>query len=130
MLQHNEQVGKLDRRITFQQKVYGTTKLDVTSWEDIVTVWASADEKSGSEPFEVEQQQAHTMTMFTIRFRSDITTENRIVYNSQYWDITSILEVGRKRFLHILAESGGQYVDDVPGEGDFAVAEFSSDFSV
>lgn len=115
MLQHKEEIGKLDRRITIQKKITTTDASNqhlTTGWEDIATnpeVWAEVEEKSGSEVFQADQLVGLTVAHFTIRHRTDVTIQNRIVYNSKYYDIQALLEVGRKRFLKIVCESGGQY---------------------
>lgn len=115
MLQHKEEIGRLDRRITIQKKIFGTDASNqhlVTGWEDIETnpeVWANVEEKSGTEVFQADQLVGLTVAQFTIRYRTDVTIQNRIVYNSKYYDIQAILEIGRKRFLKITCESGGQY---------------------
>ena len=115
MLSTSEHIGKLDRRITIQRKVLGSdasNQRKITGWTDIATypeVWANVDEKSGSEVFQADQLVGLTVANFTIRYRTDVTIENRIVYNSKYYDIQAILDVGRKRFLRLTCESGGQY---------------------
>lgn len=132
MLSHKEQIGRLDRRITFQQKVYGTDESNqklITGWENISTtptVYAQVDEQSGSEVIQANQLNGLETASFTVRYRTDLTIENRIVYDGFYWDIHSILQVGRKRFLRIMAESGGQYTEAMAG--DFS-DDFSDDFS-
>jgi SPP1 family predicted phage head-tail adaptor len=110
-------VGKMDKRITLQQKVYGTdasNQRKVTGWESIAstpTVWAELYEKSGAEVVQANQLNGLTMTEFRIRFRSDLTIENRVLYNDMYYDIQAILEMGRKKYLRLICESGGQYTE-------------------
>src|SRR6478609_1828435 len=134
MLSVKQNIGPLDRRITFQQKVFGTDESNqklITGWEDIddnPEVWASVDEVSGTEVIQANQLNGLETASFIIRYRTDLTVENRIVYDGFYWDIHSILQVGRKRFLRIVAESGGQYTEN-DTEGSFSSA-FSSDFDI
>jgi len=115
MLQHKEVVGALDRLITFEQAIYGTDESNqhkITGWEDIDSypeVYAKVVEPTGMETFQGDQMVAVTTTSFTIRYRTDVTVQNRVVYNSKYYDIHAILEIGRRRFLKLTCESGGQY---------------------
>lgn len=128
MLDVRENIGSLDRRITFQQKVTSTDESNqelVTGWEDIAstpTVYASVNETSGSEVIQAQQLNGLETAVFTIRYRTDVNVLHRIVYDGVYWDIHAIHEIGRKRFLRIIAESGGQYTG-------VALGEFSEDFS-
>jgi SPP1 family predicted phage head-tail adaptor len=109
-------IGNLDKRITFQQKVYGSpdgsNQRKVTGWENIdssPTVWAELYEKSGTEILQADQLNGLTMAEFRIRFRTDLTIENRVVYNDKNYDIQAILEMGRRKYLRLICESGGQY---------------------
>lgn len=137
MLNVRENIGRLDRRITFQQKVYGTDASNqklITGWENISTtptVYAQVDELSGQEVIQAQQLTGLETASFLIRHRSDLTIENRIVYDGTYWDIHAIHQVGRKRFLKIVAESGGQYTesDEAEDEGAFSDLNFSNAFS-
>ena len=105
----------MDRRITFQEAIYGTDESNqhkITGWQDIESipeVSANVIEPTGTEVFQGDQMVAVMTTSFTIRYRTDITVQNRVVYNSKYYDIHAILEIGRKRFLKLTCESGGQY---------------------
>lgn len=115
MLQHKEEVGRMDKRVTFEKKIFGTDESNqhkVTGWEDIVsnpTVWANVEYKSGSENFESDQLVAVKMASITVRYRTDLTAENRVIVGTEIFNIHTVLEVGRKRFLKLTCESGGQY---------------------
>jgi len=102
----------MDRRVTFQEAIYGTDESNqhkITGWQNVTEVQANVVEPSGTEMFQGNQLVAVTSTSFTIRYRTDVTEQNRVVYNSKYYDIHAILEIGRKRFLKLTCESGGQY---------------------
>lgn len=115
MLQHSEIIGRMDKRVTFQQKIFSTDASNqhkVTGWEDIATtptVWANVEYKSGSENFQSDQLVAVKIASIGIRYRTDLTTENRVLVGDEIFDILTIIEVGRKRFLRLTCESGGQY---------------------
>jgi SPP1 family predicted phage head-tail adaptor len=115
MLQSNEQIGRLDKRITFQEQIIGvnaSNEDEENGWQNISdtpTVWAKVEERSGSELYRAEKLTDLTVAVFTIRYRIGISTKNRIIYNNKKWDIQAILNGSRKGYLSITAESGGEY---------------------
>lgn len=122
MLNNKEQIGKLDKRITFQEKIIGVNASNEDAqngWQNITTraiAWAQVDEKSGSELYRAEKLTALSVAVFTIRYRTDLSEENRILYRGLKWDIQAILPGSRKGYLKITAESGGEYQEEIgPG---------------
>lgn len=112
MLNNKEQIGKLDKRVTFQEIIIGqnaSNEDEEIGWEDLFTTWAQVEEKSGDEMYRADKLTDFKDSVFTIRYRTGITPKNRIVYNGFKWNILSILNGGRKGFLKITAESGGEY---------------------
>lgn len=109
MLQVSEQIGKLDRQVTFLQKITvdGDSNEDkVTGWEEIdtdPTVSASRKEHKGSEIALADRVAVSQLVHFTIRFRSDITNEMRIVCEQKVYEVHSQMELGRRRYLTIVA---------------------------
>lgn len=116
MLQGRQDIGKLDLRITFQSKVVGTNESnedEEEGWADIATnptVWASKDDKTGTEQYAADKLTGFQGHVFRIRYRNDINIMMRILCQGLAHNIVSIVEVGRRRFLEILAETGEQYV--------------------
>lgn len=118
MLASKQSIGALDKRITFQEKIF-TIDIDsnqkrIDGWQDILTtptVYAQVDEQAGNEVIQADELTGIKVNTFIVRYRNDITIEHRIIYNDGKFDIHSISEVGRKRFLRISAESGGQYTE-------------------
>lgn len=98
--------GQMDRQVTIQ--TYTTTLDDwnhpTKAWADLATVWASKVDKRETEQNELHQLVAITRTVWTIRYRNDIDTTARIVYNSKYYDIRGIKELGRREGLQITTE--------------------------
>lgn len=137
MLSVKQNIGALDRRITFQQAVTTTdasNQRKTTGWENIgttPTVCASVSEKTGNEINQADQLVGVQTKEFVIRYREDLNIQMTVVYNSVRYDIQSIVEVGRHRYLVISTESGGQYVGTTELEdiGAFADAPFSSAFA-
>jgi SPP1 family predicted phage head-tail adaptor len=126
MLNHKEQIGKLDERITFQFKVVGANESNEDEeirWENIptdATVYASKDERGGGESYRADKLTAYGGVIFTCRYRTDITARNRIVCRGiPYNIIAPPVEVGRRRFLKIECESGGEFIGVVTTNGAF-----------
>jgi SPP1 family predicted phage head-tail adaptor len=115
MLQSKEQIGKMDRLITFQYKDTERNRgnePEEVGWIDYaVNIWARVEEKSGNEEYRSDKLTAWTIADFYIRFRSGIKEGMRILYNSRIYGITAIIFVDRKRYIKITAESGGEYVE-------------------
>lgn len=112
MLQSKEQIGKLDRRIIFEEKIIDENESNEdaeTGWQEIATtpeVWANVDERSGTEEFKADQLNGVKLTNFTIRYRNDLNTKLRIVYGNDKYDIQTILPLDRNRYLKIVGTTG------------------------
>jgi SPP1 family predicted phage head-tail adaptor len=111
----SEAIGKMDKRITFQRPVFGSdasNQRKITGWENVPsnpTVWANVNERSGTEVYQADQLTGVTVAEITIRWRNDLAITYRAVYNSKNYDIQAIIESGRKKFMKLTCESGGQY---------------------
>jgi SPP1 family predicted phage head-tail adaptor len=123
MLSTKEHIGRLDRRITFQEKVITTNESnedEETGWENIATnptVWASIKESTvgSGEQYRADKLTGFQSAVFVCRYRDDITVKNRIVYDGLAYDILSMQEIGRKRFMSIETESTEETVAEVEG---------------
>jgi SPP1 family predicted phage head-tail adaptor len=109
-------IGSFDKRVTFQQKIVGTDASNQEKplgWENIpsnATVWAHVEENSGSEVFQADQLHGLTVATIFIRYRTDLSIQNRAVYNGKNYDIHAITEWGgRRNYLKLTCESGGHY---------------------
>ena len=113
MLKSKTHIGEMDREITFQEPIKeiqeASNEVVITGWQDVVTVWAKVEDRTGSEVFEGEQVEAVRGTLFTIRFREvDITW--RISFDGDFYNIESIERPDRKGFLKVLAFIGQDYL--------------------
>lgn len=95
--------GKLDRRIVFQTKTearddYGG---ETVTWGNTFTTWGQVLELKGKEKFESSQIVQKADIRLRIRYRTNIDEEMRFYYNSNFYDIYSISELGRKDGLEI-----------------------------
>lgn len=105
MLASKESIGKLDRKITIQERT--TTKdaynQDVITWSTFAEVWAEVKEYVGSEGFQANQLTVNRVDIFTIRYK-EVSETMRILYNERFYDIRSIQQPDRNRYLIIKAE--------------------------
>jgi head-tail adaptor len=53
---------------------------------------------------EVDRQTALTRTQWTMRYRSTVNSTMRILYNSQYYYIVGVEEIGRREGLRVFTE--------------------------
>ncbi len=99
--------GRLSRRIAIQSVVetldgYGEP---IKAWTTVYTVYAEVTPLRGDERALNQQLVSRADTKFRIRYNSDmtITEKHRLVFDSENYDITAILEIGRKEGWEILA---------------------------
>ena len=97
--------GRLDRRITLLSRSSAVDAWNQTSksYSTLATVWAHVADPGAREREEAEQTVTVRTKIFTIRHRSDVSTLNRITYDSDTYEITAIAEIGRKEGLRITA---------------------------
>ena len=101
-------IGKLDRKITIQfrsisQNDYGEA---VAAFSSSALVWAMIEtQPRGKEKVNNGIETSQQSVNFLIRFSSDVddvTSGDRVLYNSQYYDIESVQEVGRNLSLRLI----------------------------
>ena len=106
MALQNTNAGSLDERITILRPVQTTDPEGgvITTDSAFSTVWANVKFSTGKEKLNIEKSESSTQSaLFKIRYHSNITTENSILFNSQKYNIKSIVPLGKKDALEILA---------------------------
>ncbi len=111
MLQGKIRPGQLDREITFLKpvKTLGeSNQSEVLSWvlvDSDPTVWSRKIETQGNEIAIGDQLKYIQKTIFTIRYRTDLNTINRVAFGTTVYEIISITESGeqRKSYLDVVA---------------------------
>jgi SPP1 family predicted phage head-tail adaptor len=104
--------GDLDQRVTFQTKVNTSDGAggSTTTWADVAdtpTVWAQALPLMGREITQESGDAATAEYKFTVRYRTDISEVERIVWNGSNHNIRRVERTsGRELFLVIIAERG------------------------
>lgn len=109
MLQSKLRAGQLDREITFLTPVVtdGIANSDqINSWTNGDTVWARKMDSPGTEMVADDRVVLVQKTMWTIRYKSGITSRMRILYNGKIYEILSVYENdgSRDRWLDISSQ--------------------------
>ena len=106
------QAGTLRHRITIQRKVAGSPQQnavgepDVT-WTDYLVVSASVDPITGNEPFIAQEHLSRVTSKIRLRYREGITSDMRVSFNSNVYDIKAVLNWGERNVeLLLLCEQG------------------------
>jgi SPP1 family predicted phage head-tail adaptor len=93
--------GDLDRyirieRFTATDNNYGE---GVKTWSLLSNVWAQKIEVTSSEGVKEDQITAKQVTQWRVRYNSNISVQMRILYNNEYYNITSVQEEGRGAYM-------------------------------
>jgi SPP1 family predicted phage head-tail adaptor len=100
--------GRMDKLITIQQWEADSPAQDAYgapsgTWETYVERWAEKIDRGGRE-FLTGGVVYEATCVFKIRYTSGLNTKMRISYDSEYYDIISIVELGRQDTQEIIAK--------------------------
>lgn len=99
--------GKLDRRIVLQSATITNDpeyNEEILTWATYATVWARMEFHKSDEGETASREYAEMGLYFTIRHRDDVSSEHRIQYEGQNYEIIGRpREIGRRRHLKIRA---------------------------
>lgn len=100
-------IGRMDRWITLRKRIVtrGAAGGTVESYVDVATIAAQKTDIAGREYFAAQQVNSEITTKFRIRYRDDILPSWRIHFEGKNYDIASIAELGRRRWLEIMASA-------------------------
>lgn len=101
------EASRLNERITIQQP--SITQDDIggqqVSWETVDTVWAMVKERDGNENFVNQRRESRQKIEVTIRYRTDLTAQHRLLRGVAVLDILSIRQADKyQAYTHIVAE--------------------------
>jgi SPP1 family predicted phage head-tail adaptor len=86
---------KMDKRLVIQS--ISRTSDDqggyTESWATLATVWGQLKPVKGYERFQLQQNMTPVTHDAIIRYRDDVTTRNRITYDSRTFHIKEVLNV-------------------------------------
>lgn len=99
-------VGYLNRLITFERKAttVNATGNEEENYETLFQAWASVQPMRGRESTQANEVVASNFFIFKCRYDSRPKPKDRILYDSNYYDIKTVSELGYKEGLEILAE--------------------------
>jgi SPP1 family predicted phage head-tail adaptor len=101
-------IGRMDREIVIETPTFSQSDEygePTTTWATWNTVWANVYTGGGREFEAAQQTNAEIDTQFQIRYVAGLSPKMRISYNSQYYDILRIEEVGRRNRWNIWAKA-------------------------
>jgi len=99
--------GKLRHRVSILKKTTGTDPdgYPTEEWAAVATVWAEVKPIAGREYFTAAAVQAEHQVRFTMRYRKDVTSDMRLRYDDQDYEIKAILDLGARRaWLQVMGE--------------------------
>lgn len=92
--------GKLDRRLTIRRLTEtgrNAYNEPIIEWADVASVWAQQRPDRGSERFSAAQVAGTSVMTFHIRYRSDVSVQDRLVYEGREYEIIAPpREIGRR----------------------------------
>lgn len=103
------QAGRLRQRVRIEQATETRDAFGATlqSWEELATVWAEVLPQVGAEGFATDSAVERTVQSYTItiRYRRDMTTKMRAVWNGKTMDIEKVADpTGGRRTLELEAK--------------------------
>lgn len=102
--------GEMNQRITIQQKQVARNGIgeEIVTWSDVVSLWSKVMPLRGNQYFSANQQQHTIDARFLIRHRAGLTTDMRLIWNGQPYDITGLIP-GTEKYsgtIEIMAVNG------------------------
>jgi SPP1 family predicted phage head-tail adaptor len=99
--------GQLDRLLQIRSATLANdaTGQPIETWTTTATVWCKREDMSGAEASDAGERSAETNSEFTIRYRTGVTPKNRLICEAREYDVVSVLEVGRREYLTIMARA-------------------------
>ena len=87
--------GKLDQRVTLerQSRVLGPLGQPVNAWAPLMTVWAAVEPLVGREYLAAQAAQSEVTARVTMRYRTGITAQDRVIHNGTTYGIESLVDV-------------------------------------
>jgi len=103
---NHPQIGKFDQRIvlgsyTEEPDSFGQP---IETWVPFKTLWAKFKPLMGEERFYASALHSKRTAVFTVRYFPEMHEEMLILYQTLYWKITGVSEIGRRLWWDISAE--------------------------
>ncbi len=101
--------SKLRHRLTLQEEVMTPDGAGgyVRTWNDVVQLWAEVISVGGRERFFSGKIQSEGTHRVLLRYRNDITTQHRLVFESRIFNIRAIMNMREMDdVLELMVEEG------------------------
>lgn len=100
--------GALKHRITIQQKTDTQDEIGqpISAWATIADAWAHVIFNNGKEAIKSDVETASKKASARIRYRTDINTSMRVIFNTETYNILSILPDEDKKYCDLVIETG------------------------
>jgi SPP1 family predicted phage head-tail adaptor len=87
--------GDLRSKVIIEEATYTDNGFGgkITTWTTLATVWAKVEHLSGRELQIAQLIAPNILYEFTIRYRADMSTQYRIYYSGQYFNIRDIKDL-------------------------------------
>lgn len=77
----------------------------VTTWATLATVWAKVEPMSARESWWRQQMNAAAAWKISLRYRADLTTKHRIVYDGRTFEVRGVTDPDQgKRYLELACD--------------------------
>lgn len=98
--------GRRDRKITIERatEVRDAIGAVTLTWSTLTYAWAAYIPIPAMESFKAGREAVLRSARFILPYISGLTSEDRISFENDYWNITSWNELGRREGLEVLAE--------------------------
>jgi head-tail adaptor len=101
-------IADLDQRITIQSTTPAANAQSelVDSWSAGTEVWAKVEypQAGNDEGYTESAETVYRRVTFTVRDEVTVTETDRVVYESEYYDILTVQKLGRKGYKVIVTE--------------------------
>ena len=97
--------GTMRHRVTIQRVSMDTADsygAQGETWSDVLTVWAEVRSLAGSEGWKAKQVQPEASVQVTMRYCSDLTTADRLLFSSRYLYPVSVMHNPRNTETRLL----------------------------
>ena len=98
--------GQLRHRITIQSYTTTNTQGEISkTWSTHAKVWANIEPLTGREFFESGIEESEVSGKITMRYKSGVKPQMRVLYDSVYYDIVSVIHTGlREREMVLMVK--------------------------
>ena len=99
-------IGRLNRKFTFQRKAVSVNASgnETETYSDLFTAWCSIQPMRGRESTEGNEVVASNFWIIKARYDSRLKPKDRAYWDSNYYDIVTVAELGFHEGLEIMAK--------------------------